>query len=775
MDSVTVGSSVSDAINIRLEKLRFLVMEMRLAMRLALFAPTDADARMLTRHVLIRAVDFVSHARQLRKPLEQAGFDTGTFNGLKEYYAAEFQEYFQKVRDRLSAHVQDIELGEGIELWNSVDATKSEFFADGAAEIYRALESLDIANFPTLTDFAELNEPAFVQALHAYQASGNKLQVVEMGTDPLAMTRPNSSALLNTHPINARAGHLALIQRWMMAQAQLFPRFGSFPNVVRILKARMITDLVNACDCLITRDINPTARQQMDGLDVLLAQMVYPNAIEQFKAAFRVEEAITPYRMVRNKVGSHLDSDIGVTLAQLLKLIDDMDFEAGLGVYDKLRQAFEKTCRDVLFLRPHLADGKTINGVLGSGKSTNTTPFSDREPPGRVVPQPDQMEETDEAYAEKLKEWQTGEPDTQERARSAFWQAFLHSPTVEEYYIVRLFPEGGRQRETHSLRQAHRFILEKLETETDPNRILGILELTRQCSNGAPDELTEILLRYAHNPKSAPYMSVVALCLGDLAPWWNVQVRTYLMAGMNVAPSIAVHARVALLRIFVRTEGLARINRNPPTEAFSDVLESLTRGLGPEAKLVTEIFLASQFCDQRVANFMVPFEKDYADLQAEIASLTHCLAPVEEASRIADIVYRLAEMHDYSGICLYLYDELTGGSLDFLAQDLIKMACDGIVKPAYHDQSRRHLCGCFLRLKRYQEALVIAESLALSNPDNPDFQILLVQVMIFLPEYREVAQKLVENIRCWYSLSDTQQAVIDAVTSDGGGPEENTY
>lgn len=759
-------------LDIRLKKLRFLVMEMRLAMRLAQFAPTDADARMLTRHVLIRAVDFISHARQLRKPLGQAGLDTGAFHNLKEYYASEFQEYFQKVRDRLSAHVQDIELGEGIELWNGVDASKSEFFADGAAEIYCSLEPLGIPNFPTLTDFPEFGDPTFERALHAYQASGSKVLTVEMGADPLAMTRPNSTALINTHPVHARAGHLALIQRWMVAQAKLFPRFGAFPNVVRILKARMITDLVSACDCLVTRDVDPAAPQRMDGLDVLLAQTISPNVIEQFKATFRVEEAITPYREVRNKVGSHLDEDIGVTLETLLKLLDDTDFEAGLGLYDKLRQVFEKACRDVLFLRSYLADGQTINGVVGSEKGTHIAPFSDREQPGRVVPQSDRMEDTDEAYAAKLKEWLTSEPGTQERARSAFWQAFLHSPIVEEYQTVELFPGGGERRETHSLRQAHRFILERLESETEPNQILGILELTRQCSNGAPDDLTEVLLRYTRNPKSGPYMSAVALCLGDLAKWGNLRVRAYLMAGLNVATSLAVHVRVALLRIFVRTEGLIRLNRSLQTEAFSDVLESLTRGLRPEAKLMTEIFLASQFCDQRLAAFTKPFEKDYADLQADIVALVHSSVPAEEASRISEMVRCLAETHDYVGICLYFYDELKDGSLGFLVKDLIEMACDGIVKSAYHDQARKHRCGCFLRLKRYQEALGIAESLALSNPDSPDCQILLAQVMTCLPEFCEAARSLAGDIKCRYNLSDAQLAAIEAVKSDGG-PAEN--
>ncbi|MET3216000.1 UNVERIFIED_ORG: hypothetical protein ABIC48_003769 [Burkholderia territorii] len=761
------------SIDIRLEKLRFLVMEMRLAMRLAQFAPTDADARMITRHVLIRAVDFISHARQLRKPLEQAGFDAGAFNDLKEYYAAEFKEYFQKVRDRLSAHVQDIELGEMIELWNGVDASKSEFFVEGATEIYHSLESFGITNFPTLTDFPEFGDPAFEAALQAYRASGRKVQTVEMGADPLAMTRPDSTALINTTPIHARAGHLALIQRWMRAQAKLLRGFGAFPNVVRFLKARMITDLVSACDCLITRDVDPAVPQRMDGLDALLAKEISQNAIEQFKTIFRVEEEIAPYRDVRNKVSSHLDPNVNVTLENLLKRLDDIDFEAGLGIYDKLRQVFEKVCRDVLFLHSYLTDGQIINGVLGSGKGTNTVPFSDREQPGRVVPQPDRMEDSDEAYSARLEEWLTGESGTRERARSAFWQAFLHSPIVEEYQFVESLPGGGERRETHRLRQAHCFILGKLESETDSNRIYRILELTRQCSNGTPDELTEILMRFARNPGSSPYMSAIALCLGDLANWSDLRVRAYLIAGMSVATSLAVYTRMALLRIFVRTEGIARLNRRPPTEAFSCVLGCLTLGLGPRAKLITEIFLASQFCDQQIATVMKPFEKDYVDLQTDIVALVRSLAPAEEAARISEMVRRLVETHDYAGICLYLYDELKSSNLEILVSDLIAMTCDGIIQTAHHDQSRRHRCGCFLRLDRYQEALGLADSLARSNPDNPDFQILLAQVMTSLPECQDAARSLSGDIKRRYRLNDTQLAAIEAVSSGSNGNAEN--
>jgi hypothetical protein len=136
----------------RLDKLRFLAADMRLAYRMSTFAPTDADARMLVRHVIIRAESFIEHARAIRKPPIAAGFDVRAFHKTKENYAAFFAEYFRVARDRLSAHVQDLDFGRRIELWNDIDASKSEFFADGAVEIYRLLECLAIPGIETFAD-----------------------------------------------------------------------------------------------------------------------------------------------------------------------------------------------------------------------------------------------------------------------------------------------------------------------------------------------------------------------------------------------------------------------------------------------------------------------------------------------------------------------------------------------------------------------------------------------------------------------------------------------
>ncbi len=112
----------------RFEKLKFIVDELQLAVYLARYAPDDFVARSLSRHVAIRANDFIDRARRLRKPLNEAGFDTREFNKTKEVYAQYFDEYFHVVRDKLGAHVQDFDFGQRIELWNDIEIVKIEYF-----------------------------------------------------------------------------------------------------------------------------------------------------------------------------------------------------------------------------------------------------------------------------------------------------------------------------------------------------------------------------------------------------------------------------------------------------------------------------------------------------------------------------------------------------------------------------------------------------------------------------------------------------------------------
>lgn len=59
---------------IQFEKLLFLLEEIHIAEALAKCAPDSQGARVLARHVAVRAENFIIHVRRLRNELQSAGY-----------------------------------------------------------------------------------------------------------------------------------------------------------------------------------------------------------------------------------------------------------------------------------------------------------------------------------------------------------------------------------------------------------------------------------------------------------------------------------------------------------------------------------------------------------------------------------------------------------------------------------------------------------------------------------------------------------------------------
>ena len=223
----------------RLEKLRFLIGEMQLALLLARHAPDDFVARALARHVLVRAENYIEHARRLRTALNAARFATRDFHTRKEIYATTFEEYFKTARHKLSAHVQDLDFGNRIELWNDVEISKIGYFVDGAKEIYESLAALGIPGYVAHAPPTELTDPALLTILSSYQESADGRIRAEIGTDPLAMTRPSTLAVMVTGDAQQRAGQLVLIRRWIRSQRELAGRVYSVEIIDELAQRAM--------------------------------------------------------------------------------------------------------------------------------------------------------------------------------------------------------------------------------------------------------------------------------------------------------------------------------------------------------------------------------------------------------------------------------------------------------------------------------------------------------------------------------------------------------
>jgi hypothetical protein len=66
-----------------------------------------------------------------------------------------------------------------------------------------------------------------------------------------------------SNKVHAYAGQLVLIRRWIAMQVDLLDRLAAHLRIARILKGRIITDLVSFCDCLMTRPVSTGAPQAM--------------------------------------------------------------------------------------------------------------------------------------------------------------------------------------------------------------------------------------------------------------------------------------------------------------------------------------------------------------------------------------------------------------------------------------------------------------------------------------------------------------------------------
>ena len=242
------------------------------------------------------------------------------------------------------------------------------------------------------------------------------------------------------------------------------------------------------------------------------------NAIEEFKRVFDLDKVVEPLRTVRNTVCVHLDEDPTVGLPNLLRILDETPVEDAFRLYETLRSVFKQAATQRIYLAAYLADGSTLYGALGTDKGGSVIPFDDKPTPGRAVPVPQRIPESNDELAGKLEEWLTGDEVTKGRARSAFYQAFMSTPVVETVRIEERIGAGTHYHQLE-LRSAHIFLLRALQEEKNSISVVGILELARANSSGYPDQLAEILLRFADSPQGLPYLSPIATCIGELAKW----------------------------------------------------------------------------------------------------------------------------------------------------------------------------------------------------------------------------------------------------------------
>ncbi|MDQ2077492.1 hypothetical protein [Marinimicrobium sp. ABcell2] len=739
-----------------LDKLRFIIEEMEIGLFLARHAPDDFIARCLARHVIIRTENLIEHLRRLRRPLRQAGYQDRQFNQHKEALANEFGVHQGTARHKFSAHVQDLELAHAIAVWNNIEVITLNNFVQMAKRIYEHdLYEMDIPGYMIYTTPGVVSSEAVKVALEKYTAEVNARPHGEFCSDWLSLTRPNTTSILGGHPIHTRASQLSVIRRWVKEQRQLLKFLGGHLLIRRILKARIVTDVVSFSDCLITRPIAVDAPQRLGGLDQLLQREegLDANVINDYLAASNHGPLLEQLRDLRNRIGAHVSNNSSEPLHDILRSLEELGGEQTFNFYELLLNVFTKTCKNQCspLLMPYVGDGYSPPGTEFRPAAPHT-PFDEavqRRPSQIAVDRADVNSIAE--YHKYFKMWSTGDDYAREIARRFFTEASLHSKVVKQLRETESL--GGSARyHRKSFREAHVYLQDRLQG-ADLAAVKQALLLIEAIKRGDPYPLAEVLVNYADSQALLHNKTVAARYLGLVAGWPHTRTFEFLrsLADVNY-PSTRVIAIIALFQIYVRSEGLANLNYRTQVTPFADVIEPLVESLEQPHKLLCTLALASQFCVEEQA----VFEKAYSGVNELLQN--NVLSQVQRLCGLSlqDVGYgnlkHLVATRDYPGVCLLVCTELMLPDSDRSSEILLGGVRDHLIVPAGHSGSIRHAICCLFALKFYQLAAIAAHRLAKEHPDDLDLQMFYVMTLAHVSGARGQVEREVARIRQQYVL-----------------------
>jgi hypothetical protein len=407
----------------------------------------------------------------------------------------------------------------------------------------------------------------------------------------------------------------------------------------------------------------------------------------------------------------------------------------------------------------YAADGQRMYGVTTAG-SMASVPYSGNTTTAPMMPPPMPPLNDEEAYHQYLRQWLDGDDTQRGVARHFFWEAFSTSESVEQIDEIETIG-GGFRNSRNEFRKVHRFLSSMLANDLPDSDFNGILELTLSCRNGWPYQLAELLVRYGRTASELRQWQICG-ALGEIASWPHISVTEFLeVHSKSDKWGLRLQATLALFKIFVRSEGLYRLNNKGKEIADYGVYSrSLSESMNEPELLLCLIAFASILSGPGIGSLSQPFVDDYTALQARIETL--CIPYLKEDAGLSKVtkLKQLIQTNDYVGVCVLLAIDFQHDDQKQLFEALLDACCNGEIVTAAHDQSIRHLAMCFFLKKDYGRALEIANGIAARNPDLVAAQVLAVQIMAEMIGLEDEATRKIAVLRRLYKLEVNEEAIL---------------
>ncbi len=699
---------------------------------------SDFFARVVSRKIIVRIADFITLARRYNN---SEITDQSLKNNLKSKLNEldqEFTNLLKLQRDKFSAHFQDLDFGERIDSWSNITYENIEYFHEKIHEIYSLLQNQSgFLIIETNQFFLSIEE---IEKLKATVNQKDIENTPTFGSDILSLTRLNTTGIIPGHTIQHKVLSLNSINIILDFEIAIY-RVLENHNYKLILKTMIINDVMSFIDNIITRE-----NSEYSALDKIIEKQIHPwKKIASFSIIRPIGSCVAPYkkfdfkpdipirnaqsilteffknfnmesiseiRNIRNKIGSHIDKS--EDFENLKNLLDSIDFEKSIQIYNNFFNVFVKICNSTFYLK-HLAISPTkMHGVLSLSNKPSKTFFQNPYVATELIKDDINDPKSYQKHLDKL-----FKHSNYEDTRFFFYDALAHSEKIKSVTLDNKALEVGK---------AHQFFIGKLSSSISAEKKSDILNLLNDCANGYPDQLIYILLETYKTNKLTNLKYQYIFCFGEISHKSSESVKLFLDQFLNVGHfDIIYNTLLSLLKIDIKSRGIDCVNKNLVIDEneYSKIIKEQINKFSPFYKLIFSILLSSEMrFTPMLGSYYKFFKNLYFDYFENI--FYDCTDSLEAELSIQDIEnLKISKQGNHLSVVFIIIAEQLKNKND--ANFLYGLIANHNLKLNFeHQPFIEHLAYSNYKIGNVNKAVEIYKDLVEKNPEIVDYRINLL-------------------------------------------------
>lgn len=590
-----------------MKKIYYCISQIKITQNLINVIDSDFFARVISRQIIIRIYDFITLTRQYNNAFIT---DLTLKRELKDklnLLSNDFEDKLKIQRHKLSAHFQDLEFRDRVDSWSNITKNKIDYFYDKILDIYNLLNN---ENY-----FQKILESNLNLSLIEIRKIKNIIndkdieKTPHFSNDILSITRTNTGAIIPCHPIQDKVLSLNSIHLMIDFETALYNILET-DMYKQLIKIILINDIISFIDNFTTR-----VNSEYIGFDKIIDKQLYPwlyfkyqitkpdnflllkqnkydyeidnelqngqNILNNFLEIFNIG-SIEEIRVVRNKLGSHIDNRNDIE--ELLLLIDNLDIDFLLKVYSDFYNLFYKICSSVSYLKHFIMPPTKINGISAISPQPEKMFFEDKE----IQTEFEREDINDEKLYELKFQQLLNNNNNFEEIEYYFREALYHSDTIKNVEF---------ENKNIKLNKCYSFFLNKLNSQSSIDEKRLALLLLKNNSGLTSRQTTYLLTKtYRVNKSNLNYEYIVYF--GDTTKEKSERVLQILFDNLHNTDdfNIVYYVLLSLLKIDIGTWGTMLVNNQKQAEEnqYSKAIKDTIKNLNSLFQVIIVTLLKSE-------------------------------------------------------------------------------------------------------------------------------------------------------------------------------------